>query len=121
VDERGTRSEQPTGAEEGALGELLDTERVVEARLELARDEASRILEAAREHVRAIEEGFDAALDEAFSERRTILEEACEASRRAFEADAAKEAERYRALDAATVDDLARWVAARVSGGEAST
>lgn len=122
VDERRTRIEPlttPTAV--GALGELIETERAIEAQLALARDEARRILEEAREGVRAEEERFDTVLDEALSQRRATLEDACGASCRALEADAAAEAKRYREVDAETVDDLARWVAARVAGNEAST
>lgn len=122
VNQAGARIESPsTQNPEGVLGELIETERAVEARLALARDEAQRILEAAREDVRIEEERFDGVLDEALSQRRASLEDACEASCRALESDAAAEAKRYRETDAETVDDLARWVAARVAGGEAST
>lgn len=112
---------QAAREEHGALGELIETERAVAAQLAAARQEASRLLEAAREDVRSTEARFDEAFDEALSRRRAALEDACEASCRAAEADAEAEVARYRQVDSAALDELGQWVAARIAGGEAST
>jgi vacuolar-type H+-ATPase subunit H len=110
----GLVSAPPNG---GDLVRLLETETRLEEALQRARGEAARLVTEARETARAREAALGAELEAAA--RRLEAEIAGERDRAAQEIAAAarRDAERFDAVPAGRVAELARLVVERVIGG----
>ena len=106
VDEEG--SEQTS---KGALLDLIEVEKRVEADLASATVEAERIVESARSESRSTSVDGDALLDAELEKLRESIERECETTIRDIEDRARTEEARYQRVAEDEQQELARWVA----------
>jgi vacuolar-type H+-ATPase subunit H len=102
---------------EGALAELVETERRIGSQVAAAETEAERLVESARAQVGSAADDAAGALDEALLELRESIERECAEAIRSIEERAASEAERYRRVREAEVSRLAEWVVSQLVAG----
>ncbi|MBW2386036.1 MAG: hypothetical protein JRG92_20580 [Deltaproteobacteria bacterium] len=103
-------------AEKGALLDLIEVERRVEADLASAAAEAEQIVESARAEAQSEAADDDAALESGLEKVRASMDRECETTLRSLEDRASVEEKHYRLVGDAELQELARWVAARVVG-----
>ena len=106
---------------QGALGELIEVEKRVEAEVAEAEVEARQLVEAAQREAQRLGTDSSAALEEALHSLRTELAEESAALAEALAEGADAEMERYRRVDEVTVRRLAQWVASRVVRGSGAS
>jgi len=102
---------------DGALGALIEVEQRIEAELAAARDEALRIVEAARREIEGQASQREAAVAAERERLRAAIERECEAALRGIADEGERALERYRRIDEPGLRELAQWVAARVAEG----
>lgn len=107
-----------TQAAKGALSSLIELERRIENELAAAEAEAAQIVEAAAAEARSFAND-DGALAVELAALREAVERDAAAVIRRLEGDARAAEERYRGVDDAQLDALARWLTLRVLGGGA--
>jgi len=100
----------------GALAELIELERRMDAQLAAAEAEAARRVEAARPAALAALAGGDPSGEAAFASLREAVARECDLAVREVEERARVEAERYERLDDRAVRELARSVVAWLAG-----
>ena len=105
----------------GALGELIEVERRIEAEIAAAEAQARSLVEAARADVARGDREGDTALGQALAALRESVGAQRDAAIRDIEARAAGEVQRYRGFDEAAIDRLASWLAERVAGDGAGS
>lgn len=108
----------PQGGGDGGLAELIELERRLERELGAARLEAEQRVEAARRDAQQQLAGSDGDLDAALSSLRDASRRRCEEELRAIESRGAREADAFDALGEERLEQLARFVAARLAGRE---
>jgi vacuolar-type H+-ATPase subunit H len=102
-------------APEGALAELIETERRIETEVAEAVATAERLVESARAEARSVAEDA-VGLDEELRALRDSIDRECAETVRASEARAAAAAEGYRRVSEAEVGRLGKWVVSRLLG-----
>lgn len=105
----------------GALAELIQLERRMDAQLADAEAEAARRVEVARRAALAGLEGSDPSGQEALAALREAVARECDLAVREAEERARVDAECYERLDDRAVRELARCVVAWLAGGQAPT
>ncbi len=120
-DDRVSGGEPPGADVEGGLAELLELEEQLGQRLAAGQDEATRIVEAAREQAAELESGSAPRLREALDELRGQIEQERDAKLGEIEARADAEASRYEQVQPQTIDKLARWLASRAAARHGTT
>jgi hypothetical protein len=102
---------------DGALGALIEVEQRIEAELASTRDEALRIVEAARREIEARASQREDAVAAERERLREAIERECEASLRDIAEEGERARERYQRIDEPALRQLAEWVATRVAEG----
>jgi len=107
---------EPVPDRGAALSELIEVERRIWVEISAAEAEAEHLVEAAREFARAARRDEDGSVAEGVYALRGTIEDACLAAIREVETQADAEVDRYASVDEPTLERLAHFVVARITG-----